>query len=183
MRLFIAIDLPDHLRSHVQSICPATLAGAKWLPMEQFHLTLRFIGDVEADRFQQIQQTLTQIARPTFNLSLKGVGVFPNLHRPRVLWVGLDVGPALLELQKDIEARLVELGIPAEDRPFSPHLTLARFKFSNAHQVAKYLEEQGTFCSEPFTVGQFILYSSLLTPKGALHKKEVIFNLTGSREI
>jgi RNA 2',3'-cyclic 3'-phosphodiesterase len=177
MRLFVAIDLPQNLREKIQILYQHKIAGAKWVPLEQVHLTLRFIGEVEESFFQEVRETLKGITSDSFEVSLQGLGCFPDPKRARVLWLGLIAPPIIYELQNKIELLLQSLGLASEERPFSPHLTLARLKFPNAKEVAKFLEQNKDFKSETWLVKEFHLYSSLLTPKGAIHKIEAKYSL------
>jgi 2'-5' RNA ligase len=98
------------------------------------------------------------------------VGHFPPRRPPRVLWVGLDGGAPLLDLQRQVEAVVQAAGLPAEERPFSPHITLARFREAPAAPVLSFEERQRAFACPPFTVNDFHLYESTLTGSGAIHR-------------
>ena len=180
MRLFVAIDLPDDIRQSVADICRG-LPGVRWLPPEQLHLTLRFIGDADDAVNAAIRKGLATIASLPFPLALNGAGCFPSPRRPRVLWVGLNGGEPLMQLQQKVETVVVmAAGLPAEERPFSPHITLARLKGTPHHLLAPYEEEHRWFAATPFPVAEFHLYSSTLTPSGALHRREGTYQLTSS---
>jgi len=181
MRLFVAIDLPDEARQSVTEICRG-VPGVRWLPPDQFHLTLRFIGEVDDTVAAAIRGGLAEIILPPFTLSLQGAGCFPSPRRPRILWVGLTGGEPLIRLQHRIEAAVVKVGIPAEERPFSPHITLARLREHHEGLIAPFLERNASFHCGPFTVDAFHLYSSVLTAKGAIHQREASYPLRGSTE-
>lgn len=178
MRLFVAIDLPDDIRQSVAYTCRG-VPGIRWLPPDQLHLTLRFIGEADDAVDAAIRSGLAAITSPAFPLSLQGVGCFPSPRRPRVLWVGLSAGEPLKVLQQKIEAATIAAGIPAEERPFSPHITLARLREHRESDVAPFLARNASFRSEPFTVDAFHLYSSILTAKGAIHRREASYPLAG----
>lgn len=178
MRLFLAIDLPDRIRQSVADICRG-LPGIRWLPPDQLHLTLRFIGEANETVNAAIRRGLAAITCPPFSLSLQGVGCFPSPRRPRVLWVGLSGGEPLMQLQREVETAVVTAGIPPEERPFSPHITLARLQDHRESDVAPFLARNASFHSEPFTVDAFHLYSSILTAKGAIHRREASYILAG----
>lgn len=178
MRLFVAIDLPEEVKKGVAGLC-GDLPGARWVPMEQFHLTLRFIGEVDEGTFQAIRVALAGVKGAPFHLALKGIGHFPPGRHPRVLWVGAEAGAPLLELQKEVELALVGAGIPPEERKFSPHITLARLKETPAEKVIALEEQQRGFATPSFPVGEFYLYSSTLTRAGAIHKREAAYPLAG----
>ena len=177
-RLFVAIDLPEDLRKIVSEI-GRDLPGARRVPMEQLHLTLRFIGEVGEETLTAIRSTLVGISGTPFTLALRGVGHFPPGRHPRVLWVGFEESLPLLELQKEVELALIDAGIPPEERKFSPHLTLARLKDTPPGKVAALEERYASFAAGPFPVEEFHLYSSTLTREGALHTRIQTYPLTG----
>ena len=134
MRLFVAIELPDsikqelvRLQEHIKKSCGS--CPARWVAPGNVHLTLNFLGDVSASKFDDLKRAVAQTSGGAdgFDLTLAELGAFPNLERPRVIWVGIrgDLN-RLLALQKNLEQSISALGITPENRPFSPHLTLAR---------------------------------------------------------
>ena len=176
-RLFVAIDLPGNVREELASL-REELPGGRWVAGNQLHLTLRFIGEVEAQQQGDIDAALRHVHEDPFSLTLRQVGHF---GRPgRVLWVGMDRPSGLLALQQEIEAALVRAGIPPEERPFSPHITLARLKGTPSLLLAAYEGEHRAFATSTFPVTEFHLYSSTLTPTGALHRREGSYQLTSS---
>jgi len=154
----------------VESLLPLNLRGARSVPPQQLHLTLRFLGDVTETQLPRIDEALRQIAYPCFPLRIAGLGVFPNPKHPRVLWLGSGQNDALCELQSRIEAAVQSAGFPPESRAFTPHFTLARFKFSRAPEVEAFLAQQRGFDADTWEVSEFLLYSSTLQPQGALHE-------------
>jgi 2'-5' RNA ligase len=133
LRVFIALDLPAILRGELQAVSlrlQRSLAGAplRWVAPESMHLTLQFLGDIDQAQMNEIELRLRGLTTgfTAFNVRLAELGVFPNLRRPRILWAGLQAPASLAELQRAVEAEMVELGFAPEDRPFTPHLTLAR---------------------------------------------------------
>ncbi|MBC8318984.1 MAG: RNA 2',3'-cyclic phosphodiesterase [Desulfobulbaceae bacterium] len=176
-RLFVAIDLPEDVKKNLSSLCYG-LPGAKWVDMEQVHLTLRFIGEVDGGIFRDIRAVLEDIEAEGFNLQIKGLGCFPPRKDPRVLWAGIESSGEMLGLKKKIDSRLMRVGIEPEKRKFSPHITLARFRQKPSLQrVADFLSGNGLFSLPLFPVTHFHLYSSVLTPKGALHQIETSYPL------
>lgn len=131
IRSFIAIELPATIQVElgrvIKQLGPATRA-VRWVPAQNIHLTLQFLGDVEASAVANLQATLKQEAklRRPFEIHVGQSGAFPNLRRPRVIWIGVQAPPELADLQRGIARALAPLGYPPEDRPFSPHLTLGR---------------------------------------------------------
>ena len=172
-RLFIAIDLPEQVKEAVAGIA-GDLPGARRVPREQIHLTLRFIGDADEEMFLAIKRVLSAVRGAPFPLALEGVGHFPKGKYPRVLWVGVEESGPLRELRKKVELALLGAGVAAEERGFSPHITIARLKETPPARVAVLEEKHHLFAAGPFQVLEFYLYSSTLTREGAIHKREAI---------
>ena len=173
-RLFVAIDVPDQVKSPLSCLANE-VPGAKLVGPAEIHLTLRFIGEVDEDACSAIKAALAGVSFVPFSLTLLGVGHFPPYGHPRVLWVGLKHCHELLQLQQEIELALLEAGIVADERRFSPHITLARLKGTPSSAVARFESSRGDLAFPPFEVDEFILYSSLLTHHGAIHSKEAVF--------
>ena len=177
MRLFIAIDPPETVRKQIITLLGKVPTG-KTVPPHQLHLTLRFIGEVDTKKFKEIQNSLRQIKIESFELRFVGVGCFPTPKRPRVLWAGLLDSSPLIELKKEIDQVLKKTGLEEENRPFHPHLTLARIKFPKSNILDSFLQDNFNFQTESFDVKDFHLYSSQLTPKGAIHQRELTIELS-----
>ncbi len=178
-RLFVSIDLPDSIKEDLYTICYG-LVRTKWVEEEQLHLTLRFIGEVDGSVFIDIKDSLKNVRIDPFPLRLKGLGHFPPKKNPRVLWVGMEPQDSVTMLRNRIESILVKIGLEPERRKFSPHITIARLKDPPISKVARFLEERCLFSTTAFPVSDFCLYSSILTPKGPIHKVEARYNLTVS---
>lgn len=177
-RLFIAIDLPPAVKDRLGVLCSG-LPGAKWVRREQMHLTLRFIGDVDESGFGAIKSTLAQVQSPPLEMHLESVGQFPPKGKPRVLWVGVNATPILADLHQHITVTLDTLSLPPPDHPFSPHITLARFKTPPAPEsIRPFFAQHAAFKTEPFAVTSFILFSSILTPQGSIYRHEAVYPLT-----
>ena len=176
-RLFVAIDLPEDVKNAVADI-GRELPGARRVPREQLHLTLRFIGEVDEETYQAVRKALTEATDAPFPLALKGIGHFPPGKNPRVLWVGLAGSAPLLELQQRVELALVGAGIPPDERKFSPHLTLARLKETPPDKVAVLEERYREFGAGPFPVTEFHLYASTLNRAGAVHTRVATYRLS-----
>jgi 2'-5' RNA ligase len=130
MRLFIAINLPEETRSAVEAIVAPVrprLSEVRWVARERFHLTLKFLGECTADAAATVSAALTIVATATPSMwcTLSGAGVFPNFRGPRVVWVGVEQ-PLIANVAIAIERALSQLGLPAEARTFTPHLTVGR---------------------------------------------------------
>ena len=177
-RLFVAIDLPEQVKNSIREICSG-LPEARWVDVNQLHLTLRFIGDADDSLFAAIKESLAGVSESAFSLTLQGVGCFPPKKTPRVLWVGINRNDTLIRLASEVEQRLVGIGLQPERRSFSPHITIARFRDTSPHKAADYLTRNSLFKTEAFPVEEFYLYSSTLTPKGAVHRREATYLLRG----
>lgn len=176
IRSFLAVDLPMALR---ESMVRATMgirtpaADVKWVRPEGIHLTLKFFGNIEEGQVEPIVNAVSGVITGQKPLSLKaeGIGAFPDLRRPRVIWIGMtgDI-ERLMIIQKNIEQVLSVLGFPAEDRPFTPHLTLGRVRsYKRASDLAHKIEGLKDINFAPFTVNELILYKSALRPEGAIY--------------
>lgn len=179
MRLFAAVDLPDSLKDRLDAL-RAPVPGARWVNRHQMHLTLFFIG--ETDRVYEIETALELVRAAPFDLLLSGVGRFPPGDRrpPRVLWAGIAPQPALLALQAQVASALTALGFPAEDRPYSPHLTLARVRAERPlPEAERFLQAHAGFRGGPVRVEAFTLYASDLTPQGARYTPQAVYPLRG----
>jgi 2'-5' RNA ligase len=172
MRVFVAIPLPSELKAKLATLQQEfrqSALHATWVREASFHVTLKFLGEIHPERLQAIVTSMRETAqryRP-FDVMLRGVGVFPNELRPRVLWVGLH-GGVLGQLQRELEEHLALQGYPADERPYHPHLTLARVKQVRQHRdfltcINKYRDTE----VGPFTVDCLELLESQLHPTGA----------------
>ncbi|WP_224984062.1 RNA 2',3'-cyclic phosphodiesterase [Geomonas agri] len=176
-RLFVAIELPDAIKATLSSFT-VEIPSLRWVPPGQVHLTLRFLGDVMPQTGAALKKNLAAVGFTAFSLTLRGVGHFPPHGHPRVLWVGMEESRPLIALQQQIESAVTGAGIPPEERGFSPHITLARIKENATAEVARFEASHRTLSFPPFTAEEFILFSSVLTPKGAIHRKEEIYRCT-----
>ena len=178
IRTFIAIELSaDVLRrigtllERIQADVPPGLV--RWVRPEGIHLTLKFLGDVQADRLEGLAVALQSACAPhaPFSLSIGGMGVFPNPQRPRVIWIGVDEPTgALVRLQRDVERAIAPLGFPTERRPFSPHLTLGRVKGGGSAAELQALGQYATHARVrigEMAVDAVYLMRSDLSPAGA----------------
>ena len=184
MRLFVALDIPDDVRSKLAALA-AKLRGAyphaRWTRIEGLHVTLKFIGEVPPEKAQAIQSAIASLApRSAFTMNFRGVGFFPNERRPRVLWAGVAAGPELATLAADVETALAALGLPREERAFSPHLTLARFDSPRGlDALHAAIENAGPLEFGAATAQEFHLYQSVLKRGGAEYTRLATFPLAG----
>ena len=179
-RLFAAIDPPPAVRDELGAIC-RDLEGARWTKPEQMHVTLRFLGAIETSRIGSIASALGAITAPSFPLAVAGFGVFPSFRAPRVLWAALSSADPLRELAREVEEALGRTGAVAPDeKPFSPHATLARLNGTRPAAVRSWMERRDGFTAGPWEVSEFFLYASRLTPGGAIHARLQAWPLAGA---
>ena len=170
MRLFAAIAISDEVARSLLML-QGGVPGAIWQRREQFHVTLRFIGEVDGHIAADIDDALSAITAPRFRLALKGVGEFGGKH-PRALWAGVSTPAPLEHLNRKIETALQRIGLQAEERKFIPHVTLAKLRASPHGRVVEWLTGHALFSTLEFEVDQFELYSSTLTPNGSIYVVE-----------
>lgn len=179
-RLFTALEIPRDAALSL-SLLRGGLPGARWIDVENYHLTLRFIGDVEGHVADEIANALDRVRRPAFPLTLSGVGAFGG-KKPHSVWAGVLASPDLSSLQAEIERIYQRLGLPADPRKFTPHVTLARLKNSSPEDVARYLTSRGNFVTMPFRVSRFVLMSSKESVGGGPYVIEEAWPLVGADE-
>src|SRR5262245_48342032 len=127
IRLFVGVGLPADVRMRLSALC-AGVPGARWTPPENFHLTLRFIGEVSEADAEDIHDTLMSVRTKAFDISLAGVGHFESKGQVHTLWAGIEKNPELTALRDRIESALVRFGLEPEERRYTPHVTLARLR-------------------------------------------------------
>ncbi|HEY7354793.1 MAG TPA: RNA 2',3'-cyclic phosphodiesterase [Terriglobales bacterium] len=198
MRLFVALDIDDAVRERITGFADEFrpfAPNARWVKAESLHVTLKFIGERPDSTAKEIERVLDSIRAPDLRISFRGAGFFPNPRSARVFWIGIEAGEDLQRLAQEVEAKLSELGIPKEDRPFSPHLTLARASGGSGapgwrkgdrpnRQFARLQEVLSQHPAPDFGsifAHEFFLYRSLLSSKGAQYTKIARFVL-GSRD-
>lgn len=177
IRLFTAIALPEIVRTRLGLICGG-VPGARWITPDRMHLTLRFIGEVEEPRLEDIRLALSAISGAPFALTLRGVSTFGE-RRPRMIYAAVDRSEPLARLKHKIDAALMRIGIgPEAERRFTPHVTLARLGPQAHHgRVGGFLTEHGLFQAAPFPVEAFHLYSSVLSGEGSHYAVEETYPL------
>ncbi len=172
-RVFLAIPLPaeiqDQLQKAQQQLRPA-LPGMRWTNPATLHLTLRFFGHLPEEFLEKIAAVMLSIGRfsAPFELQLRGLGAFPSPGRPRVVWIGTRDNRPLLELHARLDSALQAVGIPREERPFTPHLTLGRSR-EKLQGAGAVLERYRDFAGGTLQVDRLILFESRLHPSGAEH--------------
>ncbi|MEE9402954.1 MAG: RNA 2',3'-cyclic phosphodiesterase [Desulfobacteria bacterium] len=178
LRAFIAISLPEPVLQGIvtaQETLKRSGLKIRWVRKEGIHLTLKFLGDIDRDSVEKISEAMERATGSfsPFTLWAEGIGVFPNLRRPRVAWVGLSGDIEILRaLQRDLESQLSGLGFPKEKRPFKGHLTLGRVKGRlDGIKLQEALEDLGDFRTESFTAQSLVLFQSELRPDGAVYSR------------
>jgi RNA 2',3'-cyclic 3'-phosphodiesterase len=192
IRTFVAIELDEEIRKAIagtqrqvqeqlmkQLRHTASDVRVQWVRPDSIHLTLKFLGDIDEARVEDIRTALLSAVRTQSRLAVDvgGLGVFPDLRAPRVLWVGLSGQvDALMRVAAEVEAALTGVGFPPESRPLSPHLTLARIK-ERSREVGKGLADSGLM-TQPFRVGSLAVHAvclmkSDLKPSGAVYSRLV----------
>ncbi|MBI4712396.1 MAG: RNA 2',3'-cyclic phosphodiesterase [Planctomycetes bacterium] len=188
MRLFIAIVLEPDIRSaiakiqreldqHIFGINPAIRrdsASLRWVEEANIHLTMRFLGETPDSKVAAISDAINSVAQShhSFDMAIRGLGVFPALQKPRVIWVGCQEPTSTLpKVYEELEGNLVSLNLPRDDHPFSPHITIGRVKFiKNVSGLVGYLNTNKDRLIGRQMVNRLTLFSSTLTATGPIYK-------------
>jgi 2'-5' RNA ligase len=176
LRLFVALALPPECRSTLAALAGG-IPGAKWVPPDNYHLTLRFIGEIENWRAQEVDDALAAIRGSAFDLSLHGLGTFEKAGRIHALWVGAERNAALAHLQGKVETALQRVGLPPERKRFSPHVTIARTDRAPPDKVIAFVQAHNLFRAPPLRVEHFTLFSSRLGKEASVYTPEVEYDL------
>jgi 2'-5' RNA ligase len=157
-RLFTGLELPEDVVGRL-TMLRAGLHGASWIDPDNYHITMRFVGDITEEQADHFADALGDIHFDSFDIEVSGLGSFGG-HKPRALWAGVKPSPQLDVLQKAHERAARAAGLPRETRNFMPHITLARLRNVSPYAAADYLARHGGFNAAPFTVTRFVLFSS-----------------------
>jgi 2'-5' RNA ligase len=182
LRTFIAIDLPAPIQASIEKQTvrlrqPLGEENIRWVPPQNMHLTLKFIGTIAASHLDFLKQLLTRTAdtHPQFDIQIGGIGSFPNSKRVRILWAGIHAPAELAALQRAVEDGTTRLGYEREERPFSPHLTLGRVRPNvpptDLQKISTVLNQTQVGNIGSFRVDSIHLYNSDLNPKGSVYTK------------
>ena len=176
MRLFVALDLPWEIKQTLAGFA-INLPGARWVPARNMHLTLRFIGEAQRLEAEEIDHALAAIRARGFPLVLTGAGWFEKAGRANTLWIGVERNQALLHLQAKIETALRRVGVPAERRRYTPHVTLARMDLPVGPRLAEFVQSRNLYRSPPIEARYITLFSSHLGDDHAAYTPEVEYEL------
>ena len=196
MRIFIGIDLDEEIRAKIARFLDGVSGfapEARWVRPESLHITLKFIGEQKAEQVEAITKRLRRVEGVPFEIRVSGFGFFPTAKSPRVFWIGVHAGPQMAGLARGIDSAVAELGVPREEREFSPHLTLARSggrsgerpgetsgdpkwrKGDGPNSRFAVLQKRLGAMSEldfgKMSADKFILYQSQLSPAGSKYTK------------
>ncbi len=183
IRAFVGVRIDPKMTqkiSEVQSQLTRSLTGIRWVVQENLHFTLKFLGAVEEEKITSIIKAVGRVVRPArpFSLTAGGIGVFPDIRKPRVLWVGLEA-QGLQTLSQKVEAALEPLGFAPEKRGFKPHLTIGRWRNFTA-KAQRLREEIDHWKDQDFgqsTVEEVVIFQSILKPNGAVYSPLQIITL------
>lgn len=184
IRAFIAISLTSEIHQHLDQVIKAyqnklDRVPVRWVPAENIHLTLKFLGDVSVASLEMLTTILkNEVAgHHPFEISVGGSGAFPNNRRPRVIWVGVEAPPELAAIQNGVENAMARLGYPREERPYSPHLTLGRVSrgatLEDIRRISSALEAAKVGFLGAACVEEISLFRSDLKPTGAEYTRVV----------
>lgn len=174
-RLFTGVEIPPEVGQALASL-RGGLPGARWIDPENYHLTLRFIGDVDDTVASEVADILGRIRRGGFDLHMEGLSSFGG-RKPRAVVANVAPERALLDVQAEQERLMQRMGLEPEGRKFMPHVTLARLRDSSSRQVAEYLATRGFFRTSPFRVSRFVLFSSRSSVGGGPYVVEEAYPL------
>lgn len=174
-RLFTGIEIPADIAERL-ALLRGGLPGARWLDRENYHLTLRFVGDVDMRAADEIADALGRVDRAPFALRIDGVGSL-GTKKPHAVVASIAASRQLCELQAEHERIMQRIGLPAETRKYTPHVTLARLRGASPREIADYLSLRGGFTAGPFDVSRFVLFSSRDTTGGGPYLVEESYPL------
>ena len=172
-RLFVGLELPASCKTTLHSLDPH-LTGLRWLVEEQLHLTLSFLGNVETPEEDRLREALREIRVPPFFLPVYGVGIFNGRGQPSIVWAGVGKGhPHLFTLHRHIQDAVLHVGLEPDLKPFHPHITIGRAKGISRQALRPFIRRYAEADLGMFEVTGFALYTSVLSPLGAIHHLEM----------
>ena len=176
LRLFVGIGFPPELKLQLSLLCSG-VPGAKWVDPGNFHLTLRFIGEIAEDVAADVDDALSRLRARSFTLQIAGTGVFGGGEKPRSLWAGIERSPELVGLRDKIEQALIRAGLPPEPRKFAPHVTLAGLNGPPLDKLRDFLVAHAQFRAVPISVECFSLIASFQTKSGSVYEDQADYPL------
>jgi RNA 2',3'-cyclic 3'-phosphodiesterase len=174
-RLFTGVEIPPAIAQSLASL-RGGLPGARWIEPENYHMTLRFIGDVDEVIAHEVASLLRRVRRRPFELQVEDLKSFGG-RKPRAVVATLGPLHAVAELQAEHERLMQRVGLAPDGRKYTPHVTLARLRDSSSRQVADYLAMRAPFRSRPFRVSRFVLFSSRASVGGGPYVVEAAYPL------
>lgn len=169
LRLFTGLSLPENLCRRL-ALFQGGVPGARWTALENFHVTLNFIGDCDEGTAEDIDEVLSAIHAPPFDVTVEGTGSFSQGEWPKVLWMGVQASAPLSSLREKIGRALESRRLPVENRRYTPHVTMAYLKEVDEQKVAEFMQEHNLFKAPPFAVKYFHLYNSVRTKQGTAYE-------------
>ena len=174
-RLFTGLELPEAVADEL-ALARGGIVGARWIEPEDYHITLRFIGDVDGAAARDIAETLGEISRPRVQVGFEGLDSFGG-GKPRAIIARVKAEHTLTDLQAEQERRMRRIGLDPETRKFLPHVTLARLRGAGARAVADYLALRGALVAQSFIAERFVLYSARDSTGGGPYVVEAAYPL------
>ena len=180
-RAFLAIPLPQQLQDSIRSVqrqLQTQIPDARWVRPKNLHLTLHFFGETEQEVLEKIKVSVLSVkgCRRPFMVEVKGLGAFPNLHRPRIIWLDLEPKDQLRQLHQECSKALHQAGVVTETRPYSPHLTICRLRRPQPDLTDLFSSVGQTHIGR-LSVDKLVLFESRLQPGGAEHIPLLTVNL------
>jgi len=183
IRTFIAVDIPQNIKMELDKLIVGLRSLApdiRWVRASNLHITLRFLGEIPQDSIASLEKSIEESIKDTnkFNISLTGIGGFPNLRRPRVIWVGVgDGNEKLMELADRVESACRSAGFGQADKPFSSHLTIGRVKYPGGLERLISNIEKSDFSTASFEIPEAIIFKSDLLPSGPKYTRMAAISL------
>lgn len=174
-RLFVGLEVPEEIGQRI-ALLRGGLHGAKWIDVENYHITLRFFGDIDERTADEIADYLLRIRRRAFAIAITGIGAFGG-RQPHSVFAAIEPNPALMELQAELERMAQRFGFEPEGRKYTPHITIARTKGAQGRDVAQWLDLRAGFRAGPFVADSFVLFSSKASTGGGPYIVEESYGL------
>ena len=177
-RLFTGLELPETIAAELAQL-RGGIAGARWVEPQNYHITLRFVGDIDLRLAREMAGALEEIRRPPLTIEFEGMGWF-GAHKPRAIVARIKPTPPLVELQGEHERRVRRIGLAPETRKFAPHVTLARLNRAAPLAVADYLGHRAFLAQRQFEATRFVLYSARESTGGGPYIVEAAYPLVNA---